>query len=159
MSGGVDSSYAAYLLEQQGHRVVGLTMAVFGGEPGAPADAGHGCYGPSEQDDILSARRVCEQLGIVHHTIDLRDEYRRAVLDYFRAEYLQGRTPNPCTRCNPVVKFGFLLQRASEQGIGFDRFATGHYARGAWRATRRAEDIACIEGWTVKKTSRTSSTV
>ncbi len=129
MSGGVDSSYTAHLLQKQGHRVVGLTMAIFSGESGTVPGGSHGCYGPGEQDDIESARRVCGQLGIEHHTVDLKQQYREAVLDYFKAEYLRGRTPNPCTRCNPVVKFGFLLQKAAEQGIDFDRFATGHYAR------------------------------
>ena len=129
MSGGVDSSYTAYLLQKQGHQVVGLTMAIFSSEAGSVRGGGHGCYGPNEQDDIESARRVCEQLGIEHHTLDLRQPYREAVLHYFKAEYLRGRTPNPCTRCNPAVKFGSLLQRAAEQGVDFDRFATGHYAR------------------------------
>lgn len=129
MSGGVDSSYAAYHLQQQGYAVVGVTMAVFGGDQPNAAELGHACYGPSEQHDIEAAQQVCALLDIPHHTVDLKREYKEQVLDYFVREYAAGRTPNPCTRCNPVVKFGFLLEKAHRTGVVFDRFATGHYAR------------------------------
>jgi len=129
MSGGVDSSYAAYVLQQQGYAVVGVTMAVFGGGNSNAVEIGHACYGPSEQRDIVAAQQVCALLGIPHYTVDLKREYKEQVIDYFVQEYLAGRTPNPCTRCNPVVKFGFLLEKARQIGVAFDRFATGHYAR------------------------------
>lgn len=130
LSGGVDSAVAAALLVEAGYRVLGLTMSVYDGASGACASGGrgHACYGP-EEEDLDSARAVAAHLGIPHHTIDVRAEYRETVLDYFTGEYLQGRTPNPCVRCNPVVKFGFLIDRAREQGVRFDRFATGHYVR------------------------------
>ncbi|MBN1655057.1 MAG: tRNA 2-thiouridine(34) synthase MnmA [Deltaproteobacteria bacterium] len=129
MSGGVDSSYTAYYLKQQGYDVVGMTMAVFAGGLTSAVGLGHACYGPSEQQDIQLAREVCAWLGIPHYTIDLKSEYKEHVVDYFVEEYRAGRTPNPCTRCNPEVKFGFLLQKARRLGVSFDRFATGHYAR------------------------------
>jgi tRNA-specific 2-thiouridylase len=130
LSGGVDSAVAAALLVEAGYRVVGLTMSVYDGGAGACSSGGrgHACYGP-EEEDLEAARAVAAHLGIAHHAIDVRAEYRTTVLDYFTGEYLQGRTPNPCVRCNPVVKFGFLIERAREQGVRFDRFATGHYVR------------------------------
>jgi tRNA-specific 2-thiouridylase len=130
LSGGVDSAVAAALLVEAGYPVVGLTMAVYDGGAGACSSGGrgHACYGP-EEEDLAAARAVAAHLGIAHHAIDVRAEYRTAVLDYFTGEYLKGRTPNPCVRCNPVVKFGFLIERAKEQGVQFDRFATGHYVR------------------------------
>jgi tRNA-specific 2-thiouridylase len=135
MSGGVDSSVAAALILEQGFRALGLTMAVFNGTPTDKA-AGHACYGPGEAEDIKLAKRVAGALGITHHTVDLRTEYREWVLDYVTAEYLRGRTPNPCVRCNPTLKFGFLLERARTANLSFERFATGHYARVGYCAQR-----------------------
>jgi tRNA-specific 2-thiouridylase len=130
MSGGVDSSVAALLLlRDAGHEVVGATMSIYSGRP-AEGPVIDSCYGPGEQRDIEEAARVCARLGIPHHVVDLRDEYRSLVLDYTRAEYLAGRTPNPCVLCNRHVKFGMLLQKLpSAAGIDFDLFATGHYCR------------------------------
>ena len=129
MSGGVDSSVAAALLKQQGHDVTGVTMKIWGGEA-APAITGrHGCYGPADAADIADAARVAARLRIPHHVIDLTGEYKHEVLDYFCDEYLAGRTPNPCVRCNHLIKFGVLVTKARELGLAFDRFATGHYAR------------------------------
>ena len=86
------------------------------------------------------------RLGIPHHTIRLADEYRAGILDNFRGEYLAGRTPNPCVRCNQQMKFGLLLERAEQAGLAFEVFATGHYARieaeGESRLLRRAADAA-----------------
>lgn len=128
MSGGVDSSVAAALLKEQGHDVVGVTMRVWDGEEAIADDVRHGCYGP-DGADIEDARRVAAALDMPFHVLDLREEYRAVVLDYFRSEYRRGRTPNPCVRCNPQVKLGAMLAKASHAGIAFDRFATGHYAR------------------------------
>lgn len=89
----------------------------------------HGCYGPEELEDIEDARRVCETLNIPFYEIDLVDEYRKMVLEYFKSEYLKGRTPNPCIRCNQMVKFKALIEKIESIGIRFDYFATGHYAR------------------------------
>jgi tRNA-specific 2-thiouridylase len=129
MSGGVDSSVAAALLLHAGFRVTGVTMRTWEGEEPACEPASHGCYGPGEAAKLHAARRVAEQLGIDHHELNLAEDFREHVLGYFRAEYLAGRTPNPCVRCNAAIKFGQLLARAMASGIGFDRFATGHYAR------------------------------
>jgi tRNA-specific 2-thiouridylase len=88
------------------------------------------CYGPGEPGDIAQAAEICGRLGIPHRVVDLKAEYRSLVIDYARAEYLGGRTPNPCVMCNQKVKFGMLLERLSaEPGMSFDLFATGHYAR------------------------------
>lgn len=121
MSGGVDSSLAAALLVEAGYRTVGVSMRLWG-----PADGSiqSGCC---SFDDFLDARRVAEQLGIPFYVMDFREEFRRAVVDPFVAEYRAGRTPNPCTRCNQFVKFAALWERAQE--IGADLIATGHYAR------------------------------
>jgi tRNA-uridine 2-sulfurtransferase len=143
MSGGVDSSVAALLVQRTGCRVVGVTMRIYGGDlPGGCAPGA--CYGPDEEQDAASARQVCSALGIPFVEVDLRAEYRARVLDYFSREYRAGRTPNPCVRCNQELKFGLLLERLqSEAGIRADRFATGHYARvgfdpGPGRHTLRA---------------------
>ncbi len=128
MSGGIDSSVAAYLLKEEGYEVEGVTMLLWReGSPFPPAAAG-GCYCPDKKDDMESIRRVSDALGIKHYTIDCSDIYEREVLSRFRKEYLSGRTPNPCIWCNREVKFGAMLERAGER-IGFDYFATGHYAR------------------------------
>lgn len=126
MSGGVDSSVAAALLVKQGYRVTGVTMKTWDGR--SMADRG-GCFGPGQQDGIETARRVAARLGIPFHVIDLADEFRVRVLDYFYGEYILGNTPNPCVRCNKLVKFGALWDRALAAGIEADFFASGHYAR------------------------------
>ncbi len=136
MSGGVDSSVAACLLKQQGYTVIGLTMQTWDGSVPLPASDRPGCYGPGEAQDIEAARSVAERLGIPHHVVCLASEYKAEVLEYFRQEYLAGRTPNPCVRCNRQVKFGLLLDRAHSHGIRFDLFATGHYARVAYDPQR-----------------------
>jgi tRNA-specific 2-thiouridylase len=129
MSGGVDSSVAALLLKKQGHEIVGLTMKIWRDGAPLPVLKGNACYGPDEKEDIEATRRLCKNLGIPYHVIDCSADYERIVLDYFRAEYRGGRTPNPCVRCNQEVKFGVLPELAKQSGIGFDFFATGHYAR------------------------------
>jgi tRNA-uridine 2-sulfurtransferase len=121
MSGGVDSSVAAYLLKQQGYDVVGVTMKVW------PQDcisrAEDKCCGPQA---IADARGVAHALGIPHYVVDEAVNFERAVIDYFTAEYRAGRTPNPCVMCNEKVKFGNLWAKA--KSIGAEYIATGHYA-------------------------------
>ncbi len=129
MSGGVDSSVAAALLKEKGYQVSGVTMKIWDGEACPEEGIRHGCYGPGEAEDIEDARRVAQVLGIDFHVFDLRQEYKAEVLNYFCHEYLSGRTPNPCLRCNQKVKFDALLRKAQDCGIEFDFFATGHYAR------------------------------
>lgn len=137
MSGGVDSSVAAYILQRQGYHVIGATMQIYDGDGVGLSEKKTGCYGPAAFEGIAAARRIAQQLKIEHHVIPLVDEYRREVLDYFKSEYLKGRTPNPCVRCNQILKFGFMLSKAREFGISFDLFATGHYNRLLKRATGR----------------------
>jgi tRNA-specific 2-thiouridylase len=131
MSGGVDSAVTAWLLQEQGYAVVGLTMSIWDPKHPLTAAKQSACYGPGEAEDIAAARATAERLGIPHHTVPLVDEYERWVLDEFRSQHLAGCTPNPCALCNPKMKFGLLPARARELGIRFDRFATGHYARTA----------------------------
>lgn len=143
MSGGVDSTVAAWLLKRDGWRVVGVTMSIWDGSVSMPDLGLAGCYGPGEVRDLEQAKAMAARLGIEHRVIRLSDAYQREVLDYFRAEYLAGRTPNPCARCNQRIKFERLPEMARAQGLEFDKFATGHYARvqfdaapGRWRLRR-----------------------
>jgi tRNA-specific 2-thiouridylase len=129
LSGGVDSAVALALLKEQGHTVHGITMKIWPeGDhyKGGKADA---CFGPHERDDIRTAAALCEQLSVPYHVFDCSNAYEKIVVDYFRKEYLSGRTPNPCIRCNSLMKFGVLLSMARQSGVVFDYFATGHYAR------------------------------
>ena len=124
MSGGVDSSVAAYLLKQQGYDVIGVTMQIWQDEDHFTEAENGGCCGLSAVDD---ARRVAERQEIPYYVMNFKREFRENVMDYFVAEYLKGRTPNPCIACNRYVKWESLLRRSLE--IGADYIATGHYAR------------------------------
>ncbi len=124
MSGGVDSSVAAYLLKEQGYDVIGVTMQIWQDEETAVQEENGGCCGLTAVDD---ARRVAEHLGIPYYVMNFKQEFKCHVMDYFVEEYLQGRTPNPCIACNRYVKWEALLKRSLE--IGADYIATGHYAR------------------------------
>ncbi len=110
MSGGVDSSLTAAILLERGFDVLGITMKL-----------------NSDEKNILEAQKVCNHLGISHHVADFKEIFRVEVENYFVAEYLRGRTPNPCVRCNLKIKFGALFDFASNLGAEF--FSTGHYAR------------------------------
>jgi tRNA-specific 2-thiouridylase len=129
LSGGVDSSIAAALLREEGYEVVGVSMMTFEASMPVTESERHACYGPGEEEDLNSAAAVCHKLGIPFHAIDLREEFRNHVIGYFKSEYLEGRTPNPCIVCNHRLKFGFLLEKTKGMGIEFDFFATGHYAQ------------------------------
>ncbi len=137
MSGGVDSAVAAALLKEQGYQVSGVTMQIWNGANSATEGRHHGCYGPGEAEDIADARRVAQILDINFRVFDLKQTYRTEVLDYFCQEYLAGRTPNPCLRCNHKVKFEALFSQAQESGIKADFFATGHYARVEYDASQQ----------------------
>ncbi len=128
MSGGIDSTVTAYLLKEKGYDIIGLTMKIWDGSM-ACDPVRSGCYGPGEASDIEDAKKAAAGLGIEHFVVDLCAEYDSVVLDYFSAEYTDGRTPNPCVVCNSRVKFGSLIEKARTSGIPFDLFATGHYAR------------------------------
>ncbi|MDR2945964.1 MAG: tRNA 2-thiouridine(34) synthase MnmA [Candidatus Adiutrix sp.] len=147
LSGGVDSAVAALTLLESGYEVVAARMKVYSG-PGQPGLLS-GCYGRDDAEDLASAAAMARRLGLPFREIDCSAAYRELVMDYFRAEYLAGRTPNPCVRCNQTVKFGAFLEAVRAQCgpnsaepcghhrscdgerplWGFDFFATGHYAR------------------------------
>ena len=118
MSGGVDSSVAAALLIEAGHDVVGATMKLWGG----PSDSG--CCSVADVED---ARRVAQQLGMVHHVFNFTEDFDRRVVMPYVADHSAGRTPNPCVACNRYLKFDRFLERAGQ--LGFDAVATGHHAR------------------------------
>ena len=135
MSGGVDSSTTALMLKEQGHEVVGATMAIWG-KGGVYKEiqekinalpekkSTHGaCFGPDEKEDIEAARKICDSRKIDKNCIFVVKGLN------FKKEYLSGRTPNPCIWCNSLIKFDVLPHLAKENGINFDKFATGHYAR------------------------------
>jgi len=120
MSGGVDSSVAAYLLKKKGYEAVGVTMCL-GIKPEGAGKAS--CCGPREIED---ARQVCRVLSMPHYVLDFASFLKEKVIDNFISEYSLGRTPNPCIQCNRYLKFGALLQNA--KALGFEYLATGHYA-------------------------------
>lgn len=124
MSGGVDSSVAAYLLKEAGYEVIGVTMQIWQAGNVMKEEREGGCCGLSAVED---ARRVCMELGIPHYVMDFRQEFEQNVIKYFVREYAAGRTPNPCVACNRHVKWESLLHRCT--AVGADRIATGHYAR------------------------------
>ena len=130
LSGGVDSAATAVILKEQGYHVIGATMLIW--DPSLPVPKGehqkNACLAP-EKEDLSEIDAIVKKLGIDFLTVDCREEYKHTVLDNFRLEYSCGRTPNPCVLCNSLIKFGVLPSAAAKQGVKFDKFATGHYAR------------------------------
>lgn len=124
MSGGVDSSVAAWLLKEQGYDVIGVTMQIWQDEALEVQEENGGCCGLSAVDD---ARRVAGNLEIPYYVMNFKNEFKENVIDYFIQEYVAGRTPNPCIACNRYVKWESLLKRSMD--IGAEYIATGHYAR------------------------------
>jgi len=112
MSGGVDSSVAAYLLKEKGFNVSGVTMVLFSQK--------------THNTNVAMAKKVAGQLGIKHYIADKSAAFKKNVIEYFVSEYFKGRTPNPCVMCNPKIKFGEMLKFAKK--LGCDYIATGHYA-------------------------------
>ncbi|MBI4342832.1 MAG: tRNA 2-thiouridine(34) synthase MnmA [Candidatus Omnitrophica bacterium] len=142
MSGGVDSSVAAALLHQQGYEVLGITLQLWGKDVCVSSGSRLCC----SVRDALDAKAVARRLGIAHQTLELVEEFRASVIDYFVESYRDGLTPNPCIACNDHIKFGALLDHAD--ALGAPLIATGHYARGGrddasgrW-TLRRALDAA-----------------
>ncbi len=128
MSGGVDSSVAAIVLLEAGYDVRGATMRHFDSTAmGFPPEDGL-------EQMIEQARDVCRALGIPHRVVDVQDDFRREIIEYFVEEYRAGRTPNPCTRCNPRIKWGAFLQ-----ALDTDFFATGHYVN-----VRNEDGLYCV---------------
>ena len=122
---------AAVLLKEQGYEVIGATMLVWS-PPGVDMNYSDSCCGLSAAED---ARRVCARLGIRHYTFDFKDVFYRTIIENYVEEYQQGRTPNPCVRCNEFIKFRAFLDRAA--ALGADHVATGHYARVRYDEARR----------------------
>ncbi len=114
MSGGIDSSYSAYLLKNEGHEVVGIYLKLHDDES-------------KHTINIANIEKVSRHLDIETHVIDAKALFKEHVYDYFVRSYEQGRTPNPCAFCNPRMKFGFAFEKAME--LGCEKIATGHYAR------------------------------
>ena len=120
LSGGIDSSFAAYILHKKGYDVAGFTLKFY------PED--NRCC---DLDSLHQAKRLCHKLGIPHYVLDVNDIFDKQIVNYFVDSYLKGLTPNPCSYCNRYLKFGYLLQKI--KSLGFDFLATGHYARIAKR--------------------------
>ena len=126
VSGGVDSACVLNILKSQGHSLFGAMMKIYDGDIKTIANS---CYGTDKKKEIEDAKAVCNHAGVEFKLIDLSKEYDRIVFSEFKKQYLSGLTPNPCVMCNKLIKFGLLPKKAKEQGIEFDKFATGHYAR------------------------------
>lgn len=121
MSGGIDSSAACLMLQEQGYEVIGVTMRTW------DVPSHFLTPGQEEPDDVLEARALAQRLGIEHHVADVREEFRQVIVRYFIDEYMHGRTPNPCVQCNPLFKERILCEWADRTGCS--RIATGHYCR------------------------------
>lgn len=121
MSGGIDSTAACLMLQEQGYDITGVTMRTW------DSPSQFSTPGQDLPDHIVEARRLADRLGIPHHVADVREEFRRVVVGNFVDEYLNGRTPNPCALCNPLFKFRVLTEWADRTGCGL--IATGHYSR------------------------------
>ena len=124
MSGGVDSSVAAFLMKEQGYDIIGITLKLHSSNDIIEEQS---CC---TQQDILDAKAVCDRLGIEHRVVDLESNFKEYVIDRFIDSYISGGTPNPCVDCNRFIKFSKLLQIAKDEG--FDYVVTGHYARVAY---------------------------
>ena len=124
MSGGIDSTVAAIILQEQGYEVVGLTYRTYDSISTACWEKQRGCC---SIDSIFEAKKMAEKLGFEHHVLDIREDFKQSVITNFVDEYLSGRTPNPCVVCNSGIKWGKVMQIAEKMGCDF--VASGHYAR------------------------------
>ena len=123
MSGGVDSSVAAFLTKEMGYECIGATMRLFSNDALGEDQESTCC----SLDDVEDARSVCRRMGIPHYAFNFQDDFRSCVMEKFVRCYESGQTPSPCIDCNRYLKFGTMLRRARE--LGFDYVVTGHYAR------------------------------
>ncbi len=138
MSGGVDSSVAAFLLKEKGYNLIGITMKTWGYDDIPEKDSG--CC---SLETIYSARNVAQNLGFPHYTLDFTEKFNDIVINNFISEYLKGKTPNPCVLCNKSIKWGALLEKA--ESLGADYIATGHYARLNYNAGTKRHFISVAE--------------
>jgi tRNA-specific 2-thiouridylase len=138
MSGGVDSSVAAYLLKEEGYNLIGVTMKTWGYDDIPQKDSG--CC---SLETIYNARNVADSLGFHHYTLDFTDKFNEIVITNFIDEYMQGRTPNPCVLCNKAIKWGALLEKA--ESLGADYIATGHYAKIKYNDSNKRYFISASE--------------
>ena len=131
MSGGVDSSVSALLLQKQGYEVIGATMRLWGENEQSDSKENYNELSENSEnkqnDAVEDAKKVCEKLGIKHYVIDLREEFQKRVVDNFICTYLCAKTPNPCVECNKFLKFDAFYKVAQE--LGCEYIATGHYAK------------------------------
>lgn len=118
MSGGVDSTFAALKLKEEGYDLIGITGIMFNNSDENKSE---------KNADIDDVKRICKKIGIEHHTIDLKQEFKDTVIEDFIQEYLNGVTPNPCVFCNKAIKWGVLFEKARD--LGAEMIATGHYVR------------------------------
>ncbi len=138
LSGGVDSSVAAALLVEQGYQVIGVMLRLWSEEEGLYHNR---CCTPADAD---LARRVADVLGIPFYRLDVAESFKAHVVDSFIADYLAGRTPNPCIRCNRLIRFGWLLDKALS--LGADQLATRHYARRRTQESTHATPYQLLRG-------------
>lgn len=139
MSGGVDSSVAAFLLKKQGYEVIGVTMQMWQEEKQADTESRNAACGLTAAED---AARVAQKLDIPYYVLDFRQVFQKHVVDYFAEEYLRGRTPNPCNACNRFVKWAALLEQSAQ--FGAEYIATGHYARIDRLPNKRLAIRSCV---------------
>ncbi len=127
MSGGVDSSVALALLKEQGYDCIGITMQLWDYSEDIEKAAGAVAGGCCSLEDVNDARRVAYSLDVPFYVLNMQDIFEKEVVDYFTEAYFNGKTPNPCIKCNDVLKFSALMNKA--RALGADKLATGHYAR------------------------------
>ena len=141
MSGGIDSTVSALLLQEQGYELAGATFRTYDNPQDSSMTTDRGCC---SADAVTEAKQMADRLGIEHHILDFRQVFREHVIGNFIDEYMHGRTPNPCVLCNSHIKWGFLMEQADR--LGCTHIATGHYARiiecgGHWYLGQAADRI------------------
>ena len=159
LSGGVDSSVSACLLKKAGYDVIGATMSIWDKEKFKMMPSVHtkdACFSPHEEEDIKTARALCDKIGIEYHVIDCTKEYQKLVLENFKSEYLSGRTPNPCVVCNSTIKFEALPKGAKAAGVATPLMDSVVNLAGAlknedyWKTGRTLDKIG-LDGMTVSQ--------